>query len=487
MTQNQYSLSQKIYSGQVELIKLNAEKKTLETPGFFDSTKLNQVNFEIEYVSDNIRHYEKQLQQTMSEEKGEDIKELEEKAYYGDLKALEQLISMAKGDSPAAANAKVILETLAQNGDQSTAKVLLDNFGKDGSILAALVKGNSSYALDAAEKITELIGTGGSSRKIAGQDMNVQMDSKLEELVIDKLCEDPERNIHLISKFSHTERGATALSDIAVNKPTSYAGRMASRALGKAFVAGNNKVAAIALKGLTAAGSAGNVDAITTLSGIAKSPTVSMKKAAQAIDALAEIASSASQQGSENTNSAMGSLIGIAGDHRVSPKLRAYAVNHLGNLITQGADPNFNATNALVTLARTSNSPQVAEAARDSIFKASESNPEVLDKGVDLFNDVAKGDIAAPHKVRMQAVDLLGKSVENSGPNADKAVDSLKMLTKNPNKAVAKRSVDTLKNLGLAINKDDKLVKHDLMTENDNQNQNKDATRAEKNEFMIYS
>lgn len=483
MTQDPISIQHKIFSQKSELTKLQAKEKKLSIPGFFDSIKLAGVQSDIESVQSSIKDYETRLVEAINQQNGDSLKELEEKAYYGDQQALEKLIQIAKTNPGAGERAKQILENLAQNGDQATAKILLDNFGKDGQILAALVKGNSAYADDAAANIAEIMDMGGSSRNINGQNSNVEMTSKLEELVLDKLCSDPEKNIHLIAKFANKERGAIALSNIAQDKPTSYAGRMAAMALGKAFISGSEKVASIALKGLIAAGSAGNVDAVNTLSGIAKSQTVSTKKAMQAVDALAEIASSAAQAGSDTTNTAMGALIGIAKNNRVSPNIRAHAVNHLGNLIQNGNDPNMNATDALIDIARNDNNNVVASQARKNIFKAAEGNPEVLNRGVDLFNDVAKGEKAAPNKERLQAVDLLGLAAQIGGDNTDKALNHLTTLTRNPNKMVGKRATDTLQNLGFSINNQEQLIKGDTTSQQDD----KKLSRPEKSDFMIYS
>lgn len=481
MTQDQFSLQTRIDSNMIKIRHLEAKQVLYSSPNFFDGVKLNDIKGEMNDIYlENDLHYaelDKIYDKQAEENKNSGVKALAEEAYYGDQEALDQLIAMAKKNPEAGAYAKSVLCELAANGDQSTAKTLLDAFGKDGMILSALVKGNSAYAEQAAAQITDLIGMSGTRN---GQSADVQWTSELEKVVLEKLCKDPESNVERIARFAHTGRGAQALSNIAIDKPTTYTGQLAARALGKAFIQGSNKVAAVALKGLKAAGSNGNTEAVRTLANIASSNTVSTKKAVQAMDALAEIASSGAQSGSENSNTAMGALIGISQNQRVSPKMRAYAINHLGKLIKQGADPGMNATDALIGLARTSNSPKVAEAARDNIFSAAESNPQVLDKGVDLFTDVAKGHIPANNKVRMHAVDLLGKAVQNNGKNSEKALNSLVELTDNPNKLVSKRAKDNLKTLGIEIKKDEGIpVKENI--ENQDGKEAKKAQTADLN------
>lgn len=481
MTENNYSIHSKINSHQRKLQHLYSERKLYSSGNYFNAGKVDNLNLDIDIETQSIEYYENVLETRYQEEKSlnekDTMKDLEYKAYGGDQEAIEKLIKISKGGF--GSKAKGILISLAEKGDQATAKILLDAFGKDGAVLAALIKGNSNYAQDATEHLADLPLNGTSNSK----DTGFVMTTELEIALLENLSKDPERNIHRIAKFAHTERGATTLADIAVNKPTTYAGQMATRALGKAFINGNNKVANIALKGLITAGTAGNGEAVNVLTNIAKSPAVSNNKAALAIDGLAEIASSAAQSGSDNTNTAMGALTGIAQDKDVSPKLRAHAIKHLGKLITNGADPQMNATSALIDLAKNADSPLVAETAREEVFKAAENNPAVLDKGVELFHEVAKGSKPATNKVKKQAVDLLGKAAENGGPNAEKATDSLLSLTKNHNQIVARRSKETLEHLGLAINKDQELIKTPTPEEENKNTEKKLENQQELNLF----
>ena len=489
MTQDSFSLHYKICSQKIELIKLKAEEIKLQTPGYFDSTKLFNVKSDIEYVNQSIKDYENLLADQVASEETYELKELAEDAYFGDTEALEKLIALSKNNPEVAAEAKTILINLAEMGDSSIAKLLLDAFGKDGAMLSALVIGNSAYATQAAENIAEYFGPDGQSSAAGvsstggAKNTNVEMTPGLQEVILEHLCKDTERNIHRIAKYSHTERGAATLSDIAITKPTTYAGGVAARALGKAFMEGNTKVSNYALEGLKSASIAGNTEAVNTLANIVTSPKASMNKAVQALDALAEVAGSAAQAGSEGSKTAMGAIIGIANNNNVSSKLRTRAIDHLGTLIMNGNDPNMNATDALINLARNSNNPNVAKSARENIFMAAEHNPQVLDRSVDLLHDVAKGYKSANKKTRLQAVDLLGKAYQLGGENANKAKDSLVLLSKNPDGAIARRSVETMKKQGLAINKDEALIKPG----NAEEVENKDAKRLQSKDFMILS
>ncbi|MGD9580787.1 MAG: hypothetical protein AB7V50_05405 [Vampirovibrionia bacterium] len=437
MTENTFSIQNKILSHKLKAQKLKAQKELYSNGSYFNQAKVDDLDNSINNESLNIQYYEGVLSQKKSEDKEdkrESLDELETKAYAGDIDALEKLIEYAsKNNSQYGQLAKQICVDLANTGDETYAKFLVDAFGKDGAVLSALVKGNSNYAIEASEKLADLP----SASLINGQITGNYMTTDVTETMFENLCKDADRNIHRIAKFANTERGAQKLAEVATSQPTSYAGRIATASLGKAFVNNSGKVANIALKGLIDAGSAGNTEAVKTLNKIAKSPVVSENKAMLAIDALAKIAESGSQTGSDSTATGMGALTDIAKDKDVSPKIRSHAIKHLGKLISNGQDPQMGATDALIDLAMNSESPMVSETARKEVFKAAEKNPEVLDRGVDLFYSVARGNKKATNKVKKQAVDLLGKAAENNGPNAGKAVESLAVLTKNHDKIVA--------------------------------------------------
>jgi hypothetical protein len=466
MTQELTNLKHRLNQSKLELVKLKSKEKELIYNFGETSATVSLVKNNIDSQIGRIKDIETQLKDSANQDDGNtQIKELESKAYAGDTDAINKLIELASGRgdplkaSAIGIRAKQILCDLAQTGDNTVGSILIDAFPKDPGILQSLVVGNSAYAQEAAEKFADQLGTDGVQSNPGEGNTVETLSPQMRELILQKLSSDPEANIHLIAKFADTMTGAAHLTDIAVNKPTTYAGSIAARALGKAFIKGNMKVSNAALSGLKAAGMAGNAEAVRTLVNVVKSSATSENKAMQAIDALTEIASAGSQSGSENTDSALGGLINLATDKNVSPKLRSKVIANLGKLIGQGADPNHNATDALIKLAKTDNNAQVAEQARESIFKAAESNDSVKDRAVSLFSDVASGHLPATQKVKAQAVDLLAGAMKTQGPNAGEAKDSLIRLTRNPNKIIAMRALKHLKEAGIAVNKDEPGIK----------------------------
>lgn len=482
---NGYSIAQT----KLEIAKLKQQESSIVNQQGNNSSLIPMIRASLQEKIKHLEELENEIKSEPSkllQTNEDDVKELEDKAYWGDDDALNKLITLCKknANNEIGARIKAFLKDMAERGDNSQSATLFKEFSKDPTMLMALIKGDSAYGVEASEQLADQLETMSNNTANADNALNAtNLPPAILEKVLQNLSKDPDKNIHLIAKFSGTLQGIGLLSDIAESSPTKYSGMQAARVLGKAFASsGDQKIAGAALKGLIAAGCAGNSEAVNVLVNVAKS-NVSNNKATQAIDALTQIASTSSQNGSDNTNSALGGIINIAKDNNVSPKIRAYAIDRLGDLINQGADPQMHATTALIDLARTSNSPTVANQARENVFKAAENNPMVLDKAIPLFHDVARGKNAPDNKTRLMAVDFLGKAVQAGTPNSDKAIHLLKDLSRNPNVLVAKRSVDNLKNLGLADNKDNILIKPNNFEDFDK----KEAGKLNSKPFVLYS
>jgi hypothetical protein len=477
MTQNNVKLSQQLAQSKLELVKLQTQEKELIFNFGANHHKLLQVQNNITHLNSKVNSLNYLL--NSYGEENVDLRQLENDAYYGDLDALNKLISLTK--SSIAGAAKSILSSLAQTGDGTICSVLVEALPKDLDILEAIIKGNSSYSEEAAVKYAENMGSSGTSTTQGAANSPELLSPTIRDLILDKLCSDPERNIHLIAKFSNTQAGIQALSNVAIDKPTTSAGHIAARALGKAFLSGNAKISSDALKALKSSALAGNVESVNTLVNVVKSNAATNSKAIQAIDVLAEIAQSSSQSGSEVSNTAMGALVNIAKDKSVSPVLRNRAIQNLGNLIAEGADTTNSATDAVIGIARTDNNQSVKNQAIYSIFKASESNNNVRDRAVDLFEDVASGRISADKKMKFFAIDLLEQTSASNSTNAKKAGEALGRLTENTDQAIATRSLTALKKLGLAADKDNL---NNIPSTAKNVD-GKDAKRLQSNNFII--
>lgn len=440
-----------LFKAQLELSRLkDCEAQLLSNNNNHQSLLLTVQN-SILSVSNKIKELEETQNNT-----DDNIDELSSKAYGGDLEALQKLITLSAGgkNNPdkeyAALKAKQIIQDLALQGDNSICSVIFNSFQKDLDVLQSLVMGNSSYSQAAAENFAEYVNVNTSNITYNTGITPESLQPAVLEAILAKLCADPERNIHLIAKFSNTAKGIETLSDIAADKPTTHAGKIAVRALAKAFIEGGTKVSLAALKGLKSAALAGNGESSKVLTQIVQSNAVDYKKSSQVIETLTEIASSAGNAGAD----ALKALASLAEDNNLPSKIKVPVIQNLGTLIAQGADQQFIATDALINVAQNSNQATTAKEAQKVIFTAAESNPQVLDRAVGLFEKVAGGNIPADNKMRLQAVELLGKAVQNQGPNSKQAVGALAKLTKNTNKLVAVGAETKLKDLGLIPEKE---------------------------------
>ena len=382
------------------------------------------------------------------------IDDLEERAYEGDEDAINKLSMMAKDRINAPSQSKYvksILEKIAESGNSDTNALLLKHFHRDGDILQAIIRSDSPEAQRAVERFADVMDT--QSIRDFGQPttglMKEALDVKMKELIVSKLADKPEQNIHLLSKFADTYAGIAALQKIAIEKPQTHAGKLACRALVKTFLTQSEKMSNTALYALIKAGIAGNEEAVRSLAKVVRGASPSDKKGEKAIDALVEIARKSPQKGSNDEGSALGALIGLATDKTVTPKFRKKSVEALGKLIEEGLDPQMHATDALIKLARFDQNQRVAGAARDSIFKAAKKDSKVLDRAVPLFFDVANSRNKVDSKTKGEVIELLGKAVDANSSNSAQAIKGLFTLARQPDQMVARKSAEQLEQTGL--------------------------------------
>lgn len=346
----------------------------------------------------------------------EKIRDLQARAEAGDLKAIEELIMMSRGQPCFKEMIDKILETLAAKGDASINTVLFNQAGHNEKVLAALIYNNSEHAQAASEKLTSMIDIDPKRRMISMQHLVIPYTPELESLLLENLKKDVEKNIDLIGKFKYTLNGVSTLADIAINKPTTIAGNKAAVILGDSFVNGDQKTSTAALRALETSASNGNKEALNSLAKAAANDN--SIRAFRAIDVLAKLATSGSQSGT--SDSALGKLLNLAKDKKVSSKTRNYVINKLGEISSQSNKSKI--TDTLINIAR---EPGVGNQARNVLFKLAEHNPEILNKSIGLLSDVARGNLPGDSKF---AIKLLGKAVKSGTPSAIKARETLDMV-----------------------------------------------------------
>lgn len=238
------------------------------------------------------------------------------------------------------------------------------------------------------------------------------------------------------SDKSQTLTAVNLLSKVARESSGTMAGSKAAKGLKKVIkVHSNQQIVDAAFDGLKKASSAGNGEALKSITELAKDPTISQNKAFKAVDTLKDLATTNSPAGGQATDF----LVDIATDKKVSTKVRFKSIDSLGEVAAAGNANSKKASDGLLKIAR---NPESAMGARalDNILSLKKTDQFDQDNLSKVLFMAAKSN-RLDRKTKIAAYNKLENIFDEQAGGGGAAKKCLLSLAQRPDTEIGRRAL----------------------------------------------
>jgi hypothetical protein len=431
-----YQKNHTITSAQKQQPSMQAQTAIQEQASIFAkqaATSVQQVEF------DRIESKIGDIQSVIVQAILAQIEMLKGKCYQGNFTCFKALIDISEG------KINILNNNFSENLDLSEvfqrAHKAIEELVKDSSsypeLLSMIISSNlvsasqHSELADGPAKLMNMAAGSNSAMEKLKNLMN-KGQIRLEDFAERAIALDPSSAIHVMSRLATSSKSKSEtlsivniLSKVATEQTGTNAGGQAAKALGKIIKTHSDQgIVKAAFTGLKKSAMAGNTNSLKMLEKLAKDPTISFNKAAQAIECLTEIGKSSSGSSGEATNM----LIGIAKDKKLSPKLRMKSVDGLTEISATGGANSGKASDVLLDFAKNPAGP-VGHRALVNILKLNNTDHFDQQKLAGVMHSAARNSKVSP-KLKLAAYNKLENIFDKNAAGAGEAMNSIVNLAR---------------------------------------------------------